>query len=153
MTYDINEIIKWAGGAVVVLASIVQISPIKINPWSAIARGIGNALVGEQISKLDKRMDKIEDTLKEQQSAFAASVDEAGRDRAETRRYRILKFGDECTHGQPHTAEMWNNVLDDITEYERYCTEHPEFKNQKTVLTDKLIKDAYHEALKNKCVL
>ena len=32
------------GGAALLLMTLVQIAPIKINPWSAVARGIGKTM-------------------------------------------------------------------------------------------------------------
>lgn len=152
-TINTADIAKWIVGAVLSIGTLIQISPIKINPWSAIVRWIGKELVGEQIAKLDKRMDNLEKSLEAQQIAFEKKLDEDGRDRAISRRYRILRFGDECTHNQPHTREMWDQAFEDITAYERYCAEHPGFLNEKTKLTEQIIRNAYQEAVNNNTIL
>ena len=50
----VNELLSGGGviGAVVVLLALVEISPIKINPWSAIGKAIGRAINGDVIEKL-----------------------------------------------------------------------------------------------------
>lgn len=129
-----------AGTAVIVafLATIIQIAPIKINPWSALARAIGRAINGEVIEKVEKLETSVE--------ALNNKVDEST---AKTARARILRFGDEIIHGVRHSKEHFDDILDDMTDYEHYCREHPDFKNDKTGLTSALIKDTYKECLKN----
>ena len=62
-------------------------------------------------------------------------------------RSRILHFGDETIHGVRHTKEHFDQILRDITTYERYCDNHPNFENNTTVLTSKRIKDIYEDCL------
>ena len=51
------EAIKQAGlygsGAIIILMTLIQISPIKINPWSWIGRCIGRAINGEVLEKVE----------------------------------------------------------------------------------------------------
>lgn len=129
-----------AGTAVIVafLATMIQIAPIKINPWSALAKAIGRAINGEVIEKVDRLEGSVE--------SLNNKVDESA---AKTARARILRFGDEIIHGVRHSKEHFDDILDDMTDYEHYCREHPDFKNDKTGLTSALIKDTYKECLKN----
>ncbi len=46
---SIQELLLKGGGIVFALLTLVQITPIKVNPWSAIARAIGKALIGGDI--------------------------------------------------------------------------------------------------------
>ena len=118
-------------------ATLIQIAPIKINPWSALARAIGRAINREVIEKVDKLENSVE--------SLNNKVDEGG---AKTARARILRFGDEIIHGVKHSKEHFDDILDDMTDYEHYCKEHPEFKNDKTGITSSLIKDTYKSCLK-----
>ena len=119
------------------LATVIQISPIKLDPWTALARAIGRAINKEVIEKVEK--------LEQDVGAINDKVDESG---AKTARARILRFGDEIIHGVKHSKEHFDDVLDDITDYEKYCNDHPDFKNGKTGLTSALIKDTYKSCLK-----
>lgn len=73
---SVQEILG-SGGVLVILMALVQISPIKLNPWSAIkrmpgfiGRALGKAINGDVIERLDRieaaqektkqRLDKIE---------------------------------------------------------------------------------------------
>ena len=49
--------------AVVAGASLLQISPVRVDPWSWLWKRLGRALNGEVLDKLgelEKRMDKME---------------------------------------------------------------------------------------------
>lgn len=122
-----------AGG---ILATIIQIAPIKIDPWTSLARAIGRAINGEVIEKVDK--------LEKDVGSINEKVDESG---AKTARARILRFGDEIIHGVRHSKEHFDDILDDIKDYDIYCETHPQFKNGKTGLTSNLIKETYNKCL------
>lgn len=121
----LNEInhgaIGWGVVAIVVL-SLVQVSPIKINPWSFIAKHLGRALNAEIFERLD----------------MEAAI---------TSRVRILRFNDELLRDEKHTKEAFDQVLSDIDVYEAYCSAHPEFKNNKTKMSASYITASYQEHL------
>ena len=62
---------------------------------------------------------------------------------ATTCRYRILRFNDEILHEQKHTKEHFDQILDDVTRYEQFCSDHPEYENNKAVLAIENIKKVY----------
>ena len=121
---------------------IVEIEPIKINLPQRILRAIGramNAEVMEKLEKLEKGMAEIESKVAENDAKQAV--------------VRILRFGDEIYNDVLHTKEHFNQILQDITEYEHYCDTHKDFENDRTVATTKLIKEVYEECLENKSFL
>ena len=122
--------------------TLIQIAPIKINPWSWIARAIGRAINAEVIDKVDKLETKVENIKKNTEEHEAKSA-----------RVRILRFGDEILHDVKHSQEHYNQVLLDITEYEEYCRQHPEFRNNVTGITTKRIMATYEKCLKDNSFL
>ena len=116
----------------VALATIIQVSPIKLDPWTWLARWIGRAVNGELIEKVDKLEKKIE-----------RMDHDAGEQRAKDARARVLRFGDEILHNDRHSKEHFDDILQDITEYENYCEAHPEFENDRMTLTAQKIKETY----------
>lgn len=70
-----------------------------------------------------------------------------GEGMAYTWRYRILRFNDEVKQGTRHTEEHFNQILEDITKYNRYCGEHKNFPNDKAVLAIKNIRDTYDKCM------
>lgn len=126
------EIIGSGGGIAVIILTLLQIAPIKINPWTMIARKIGKAINGdllEKVESVEKEMKDIKANISEQ-----AAID---------CRARILRFGDEVLHKERHTKEHFDQILRDITSYDNYCREHPDFENHITELTSSRIMEVY----------
>jgi hypothetical protein len=137
MTLDtIKQIILGGGGVLLILMTLVQITPIKINPWSWIARGIGRAINKDVLTEVS--------TIKVELADHKAKSEER---HATLCRAHILRFGDEVLHGIPHSKEGYDNILLDIDSYEEYCDEHPGYKNNVALATIKNIKRMYQKHL------
>ena len=50
----IKQTLLYGGGIIIVLTTIIQISPIKINPWSWIGRAIGRVINSEVLERVEK---------------------------------------------------------------------------------------------------
>ena len=116
--------------AVVVLASLLEVSKIKINPWS---------WVGGLLNKIERDLADVERKV--------------GENTAVSSRYRILRFDDELLHEVKHTKEHFDQILYDIDVYERYCNEHPDFKNNLAVMAIKHIKNVYQKCSRDNLFL
>jgi hypothetical protein len=142
ITFDIQDVLSLT----VLSMTVIQVVPIKINPWSAVGRWLGRVINADINSKVDK-LSKSIDELKRQNDLINHTI---GEDRAITARVRILRFGDEVSRGIKHSEENFEQVLSDIDMYEKYCASHPKFKNNQTVMTTKVIKETYEMRLKNR---
>lgn len=138
----VGEIAKWVVGAIVALSAIIQISPIKLNPWSWIAKKIGRAVNGEMIEKVSKL-----------ERDFSEMRDSLGERDAKNARTRILRFGDELRRGLKHSKDSFDDILVSITEYESYCSKHEEFKNKITERTTKYIVEIYDRCMQENSFL
>lgn len=118
---------------IILLLSVVEICPIKINPWSWIGGLIGKLLGVKSVS------DKVD--------ALEKKVDE---NQATTMRVRILRFENELQEERIHSKDSWDQVMDDITRYEEYTEKHPKFKNNITVASINHIKNKYGELLEKR---
>lgn len=128
-----------AGEATLVLVgilSLVQITPIKINPWSALFKWLGRMINGELSDKIDALADKV--------GKLEAKEDQ--RD-AVNKRVRILRFEDELQREQRHTKDSFDQVMSDITDYNQYCSDHPKFRNDQTAQTVEHIRKVYADRL------
>lgn len=131
------RVVAWA----FVLMSLVEISPIKLNPLGFLAKMIGRALNKEmldqindiktEVKSMDKKIEKLDYRVDESNAIQARS--------------RILRFGDEVSHGQNHSRDHFQQIFVDITNYDSFCTDHPDFKNNMTKITAKRIEDDYVE--------
>ena len=132
----VKQIVISGGGLLLALMTIIQIAPIKINPWSWIAQKIGKAINGEVLAKVDA-LSKDLDTLRNENEERNATLC----------RTHILRFGDEILHGVPHSKEHYLQILIDVDTYEKYCNTHPDYKNNVAVETIKHIKKMYQKCL------
>lgn len=137
MTLEMTkQIAIGGGGALILLLTIIQITPIKINPWTWMARRIGRAINGEVIDKVDALGNELADHKAKSEERHATLC-----------RAHILRFGDEVLHGVPHSKEGYDNILLDIDSYEEYCDNHPGYKNNVALATIKHIKKMYQKHL------
>lgn len=132
------------GGGLVVLLTLIQIAPIKINPWTWIASGIGRAFNADVLKELNELKQEQEDT----RSKLEDHIKTDGENRADERRANILRFNNELVRGLPHTREEFLEILADIDVYERYCKDHPDYKNNRAVHAIANIGRVYDERLK-----
>lgn len=69
--------------------------------------------------------------------------------RAVTARFRILAFGDELLYepDKKHSKDSFDQINSFIDFYEKYCSSHPDFKNNQTGATVEHIKKTYKDRL------
>lgn len=134
---NIEEIISCGGGTLLFLMTIIQIAPVKINPWSAIAKAIGKAINADVLRELDTVKKDLANHVK------ANEVRNADEHRA-----RILRFNNELLRDISHTKEEFSDVLADIDFYERYCRDHKDYKNNRAVHAIANISRSYDERLR-----
>lgn len=135
---EIKEIVMYSGGLTLLLMTLIQITPIKINPWTWLGRVIGRAINGEVLDKVNSLSEDVK-ALKDEDAEQWASLS----------RSHILRFGDELLHGVPHSKEHFDQILLDISKYEDYCDEHPNYKNNIANATIRQIKNTYQKCLEN----
>lgn len=147
---SLNDWLKAGGGVVLLFMTLVQIAPIKVNPWSAIGKLAGNAMrfLGKTMNKdvMDK-LETVENDVKNLKEKHDDLKNRMDKDDADECRTRILRFADELRRGVEHSEEFFNQILDDISDYERYCSERPEYKNSKAVNAIAKIDKVYQKCM------
>lgn len=116
-------------GGIVLALTLIQVAPIRCDPFGWLLRWAGRSFNGEVLSRVENLSAEL------------------GRQQAKNCRANIIRFGDELLHNTLHSKEAFDQVLLDIDEYEQYCEAHPEFPNGVAVLTAKRIKQVYAECL------
>ena len=105
-TMTAGEVAGWGLLALALLLSLVQISPLKLNPWDKIFGWIGKKANGKIQGQLD---------------ALSAQVREMWINK---HRQTLLIFARECRAGIDHSPDEWVNALNVADEYEKYCENH-----------------------------
>lgn len=113
----------------------VEISPLKINPLSAVIQWFGNTLnkdtrkqlasISLKLEEVSERIDKIE--LNDMRSA-------------------ILDFSNSCMNERKHTKEEFEHVIDLHTQYEEIISEKG-LKNGRVDLAFRYISELYTKCL------
>lgn len=63
-------------------------------------------------------------------------------------RERILRFNSEImSDNNMHNKEYYDEILSDIDKYEHYCLNHPDYPNNKAMLSIENIKKTYSDLL------
>lgn len=133
----VEEMLMGGSGLLVLLLSIIQIAPIKLNPWSAIARAIGNAINADLLKKLSKTESMLQEHME---------MDD--KRNADMHRWRILDFNNELLQDVPHTRGDFIDILAEIDEYEDFCKNHPDYKNNRATHAIGNIGRVYDDRLK-----
>lgn len=143
MDLDIlSQVGLYGGGFFLALMTFLQISPIKVNPWSWLARVIGRAINGEVLEEVKTLRLDVQHNKEDDDEQWASLS-----------RTHILRFGDEILHGVAHSKEHFDQILLDISKYENYCKTHPEYKNDVANATIQQIKNTYQYCLEHKSFL
>ena len=106
----LNEILSklnagYVTAGVVVLLSLIQISPLKLNPWDRLFAWIGKRMNGAT----EKRLESVERQVLDMW--------------VNSHRQCILTFAREARAGIEHSSDEWTNVLNVAEEYERHVKE------------------------------
>lgn len=132
----LKEILLGGGGGLVLLLTIIQVTPIKLNPWSALAKVIGRAINADVL-----------DELKDVRSRLNEHIQMDAESKADERRTRILHFNNELIRDIPHTKEEFIDIMTDIDVYEAFCRENPGYKNNRAAHAIANIGRVYDERL------
>lgn len=100
-----GELAGWAAVLLIILFSLIQIAPVKLNPWDSILGWFGRKLNGVT----EKRLEKVEKQIRDMW--------------INNHRQMILTFARECRGEINHSPDEWTNVLNVAEEYERYVTD------------------------------
>ena len=98
-----GELAGWAVVLIILLFSLIQISPLKINPWDNILGWVGQKVNGDMQAQLKELKKHVQDM-------WVAS-----------HRQSVLMFAREARAGVEHSSDEWTNVLNIIAEYEAFC--------------------------------
>lgn len=139
----LKEILAGSGGVVVVILTLLQIAPIKINPWTALIRWLGRALNSEVLKELADVRSTQQVTAKKLDDHIAA--DEVRH--ANRLRERILQFNNELLRNIPHTREDFIEILAVIDAYNSYCRTHEDYQNNRAIHAIKNIERVYDDRL------
>ena len=101
------------------LSTFIEVSKIKINPWSSLFKWIGSKMMEDvraEIKALDKKqeeMAKKQDELSKQRAVDAMDAVKA----------EIFRFYNECQKGERHSEGEFNHIIQQNEKYEKLVEE------------------------------
>lgn len=156
---SIKDILATSGGTVLILMTLVQVSKIEINPWTAIGkvfksliRAIGkmfNSALIEQMQEVKEAQQEMREAQQEARNRLDEHIRIDDERNADLHRTYILRFNTELIRKIKHTEEDFNEILYNIRCYESYCKEHEEYENNRAVHAIKNINRVYDECMKD----
>lgn len=123
-------------GLIVILLGMIKIPVLEINLWGWLGRIVGRAINGEIIKKVDGLTADLNDLKKREEL-----------EQVRRARQRILRFSDEILFNQRHSKEHFDEILEEIDVYEKYCHEHVEYENNRADLAIATIREVYKKCL------
>ena len=123
----------------VILASFIQISPIKVDPWTSFFKWIGKLMNGDLMDEIKSIKAELNDLRQKAENAEK----QRDRDRAEDARRDILIFDDELRRGVEHSEELFNQTFESINLYKKFCSKNPDYENSKAVNAISNINNTY----------
>lgn len=110
------------------LLAFIQWAVDKLSLWHT-----KNDKTAKAIDGLSEKVSELKDTMDEREAVLA--------------RTHILRFNDELYNGVKHSKDYFDQTLEDADTYERFCKDHPDFKNSRTVMAVENIKETYNRML------
>ena len=89
--------------------TLIEIAPIKINPWATLFNWIGNIINGDIKTEIKGMKDDLTELKKDFESK-----------KAEDMRWEILNFANSCRRGAEHGKDSWRHAMSQLAEYESY---------------------------------
>ena len=90
------------------LSIFIQITPIKLNPWSRLFKWIGT-VINSDVKKDIKELNKTTQELKSVTESLEKNVMENEKDRI---RWEILDFANSCRNNVRHTKDEFQHIVD-----------------------------------------
>lgn len=126
-----------------VFCTIVQIAPIKINPWDFLLGWVGerfNSGINKRINEVNERVDGLEKSINNH-------VEKCDIEDWKNKRQYIIDFVNEGVNGTRHTKESFENALRACDEYEDYVNSNDNIHNGVINGSISAIRMKYHEHL------
>lgn len=101
------------------LSTFIEVSKIKINPWSSLFKWIGSKMMEDvraeikAVEKKQEEMAKKQDELSKQRAVDAMDAVKA----------EIFRFYNECQKGQRHSEGEFNHIIQQNEKYEKLVEE------------------------------
>ena len=121
------------GIVVFILLTLIEVTPIKINPWSGLLQWIGRKVNADLYDAVKGLTNDVEKLKKDFEVKNANDL-----------RWSILGFANSCRRGDRHSREEWKHTVDQMAFYEDYVDKH-DITNGVIKEDTKYLRELYHK--------
>lgn len=126
---NFKQLLTNPGVVLVGAVTLIQIAPIKVNPWSWLRKKLSDLIYGE----VRKDIREIKEEVTEM--------------KVQNWRWNVLDFANSCKNGRRHTLDEWRHTMSQLAEYERYI-ERNEISNGVFEEDARYLRESYQEHCK-----
>lgn len=113
--------------------TLIEVVPIKINPWHALFKWIGKAINGDLQTQVTEIKREVKNLKKDCELKNADDM-----------HWEILNFANTCRQGIHHSKDEWRHVMDQLAKYKDY-TEAKGISNGVIEEDSRYLRELYHE--------
>lgn len=89
--------------------TLIEVAPIKINPWHSLLKWIGKVINSELQTQMTEMKNDLSNLKRDCELKNADDM-----------RWEILNFANTCRQGVKHSKDEWRHVMDQLAKYEGY---------------------------------
>lgn len=147
---SLQSILSWlglspVGGAalaIFIASGFIEVSKIKLNPWSALIRWIGARINTDMKNELTELKKEITEIKKEQETVKKDVQSHI----VTSHRNAVIRFATECMNHTKHTKSQFDYVFREYRNYEQYCEKNG-IKNDEVKESIEYIRRIYRKCL------
>lgn len=131
---DLTDVSKWIHMLtpfLTILSVIVEIAPIKINPWTAIFKYIGGIINKGVYTKLDgieqstrRNAQAVDDVRRDMEARFDKYDHQGKEQQASDMRHEIINFAENLKLKRIYSDKQFEYILDVISKYYEHCEKY-----------------------------
>lgn len=128
---EISRVIHIITPFITILSVVVEVAPIKINPWTVIFKYIGGIINRGVYKKLDaiegatqRNAQAIEDIRADMESRFDAYDKQDKEVQAMGMRNEIINFAENLKLGRIYSEKQFEYILDVVSKYYIHCEKY-----------------------------
>ena len=128
---EISRVIHIITPFITILSVVVEVAPIKINPWTVILKYVGGIINRGVYKKLDaiegatqRNAQAIEDIKVEMESRFNAYDKQDKEQQAVSMRNEIINFAENLKLGRVYSEKQFEYILDVVSKYNMHCEKY-----------------------------
>lgn len=111
---------------IIIAISIVQIAPIKLNPWTSMFNWISRILTKPLVQKIDgidSKIKEVNTNVENIDKRLTEHIKESDTESLQRIRQSILSFGSSIISGKNYHKEQFDFMISECDRYETYCKE------------------------------